>query len=217
LEPNIVHWQADLVEAYARARKPAAAHEVLAGLDRQAQRTGGRWALGTAARCRGLLTDNSPDDYFDAALEHLHAAAAPFEIARTHLCRGERLRRAGRRRDARRALHPAIETFDRLGASAWAVRAWTELRATGATPRRRRGQADRNELTPHELQVALIVAGGASNREAAAALFLSPKTIEFHLGHIYRKLGVRTRTQLAALAVSCGWLDAAPNLPARES
>ena len=215
-EPNIVHWQPDLVEAYARAGNPAAAHEVLAVLDQQAERTGGRWALGTAARCRGLLTDDSSsEDCFDAAVEHLRAVASPFEIARTDLCRGERLRRAGRRTAARRALRQAIDEFDRLGAHPWAERGRIELRATGANPRRRHSRADRDQLTAHELQVALIVANGASNREAAAALFLSPKTIEFHLAHIYRKLGVRTRTQLAALASRRGWL-AGPSADANQ-
>jgi DNA-binding NarL/FixJ family response regulator len=132
---------------------------------------------------------------------------APFEIARTQLCRGERLRRAGQRLEAGHALRDAIQTFDQLGAKAWAARARRELRATGAKPRRRNEHCHRDDLTPHELQVALIVATGASNRDASAALFLSPKTIEFHLGHIYRKLGVRSRTELATLAVRRGWLD----------
>jgi DNA-binding NarL/FixJ family response regulator len=111
------------------------------------------------------------------------------------------------RTDARRALRAAIETFEHLGARAWAARAWSEHGATGAKPRRRRDDRARDELTPQELQVALIVAGGASNREAATALFLSTKTIEFHLAHIYRKLGVRTRSQLAGVAARRGWLD----------
>jgi DNA-binding CsgD family transcriptional regulator len=215
-EPNIVHWQPDLVEAYARAGKPDAAHEVLAALDQQAERTGGRWALGTAARCRGLLTDDSPDDCFDVAVEHLPAVSEPFEIARTHLCRGERLRRAGRRTAARRALRQAIDGLSRLGAHPWTDRARAELRATGAKPRRRHSRAERDQLTAHELQVALIVANGASNREAAAALFLSPKTIEFHLTHIYRKLGVHTRTQLAALAARRGWLARPPAVASED-
>lgn len=207
-EPNIVHWQADLIEAYARAGRSNAAREALDALDEQARRTGGRWALGTAARCRGLLTDGpATQDWFDAALEHLEALKAPFEIARTQLCRGERLRRAGQRLEAGHALRDAIQTFDQLGAKAWAARARRELRATGAKPRRRNEHCHRDDLTPHELQVALIVATGASNRDASAALFLSPKTIEFHLGHIYRKLGVRSRTELATLAVRRGWLD----------
>jgi DNA-binding SARP family transcriptional activator/DNA-binding CsgD family transcriptional regulator len=210
-EPNIVHWQADLVEAYARAGRGDAAREALAAFERRAERTGGRWALGTAARCRGLIAENGDHDAcFAAALVHLDEVAAPFEIARTHLCHGERLRRGGRRTEARRALGRALDGFDRLGAKPWAARAQMELRATGATPRRRREGSDPDQLTPHELQVALIVARGASNREAAAALFLSPKTIEFHLAHIYRKLGVRTRTELAGVAARRGWLDDSP-------
>jgi DNA-binding CsgD family transcriptional regulator len=206
-EPNAAAWQADLVEAQVRAGTSDAAQEALAAFERQARETGGRYALGTAARCRGLLVDdNAVDACFAAALEQLEGLPAPFEVARTHLCHGERLRRAGRRTDARKALQPAIEGFDQLGATPWAKRARVELRATGATPRRRTASS-RDELTPHEFQVALIVAGGASNREAAAALFLSPKTIEFHLAGIYRKLGVRTRTELAGIAARRRWLE----------
>jgi len=213
-EPNVVHWQADLIEAYARARQPDAAGEVLAELERQAERTSGRWALGTAARCRGLLVDSSQaDDCFAVSLAHLESLPSPFEVARTHLCRGEQLRRAGRRTEARRSLRLASQGFDELGAKPWASRAQGELRATGASPRRRRDQRDRDRLTAHELQVAITVAAGASNREAAAALFLSPKTIEFHLGRIYRKLGLRTRSELAALAAKRGWLDDEPPHP----
>ena len=207
-EPNVVQWQADLVEAYIHAGDIDAADSALAIFERQARLSGGRWALGTAARCRALVADeNEADDWFAVALEQLDKRPAPFEVARTHLCHGECLRRAGRRTDARRALRVAMEGFDQLGALPWAKRAQVELRATGATNRRRRDAVDRNQLTAHELQVALWVAGGASNREAAAALFLSPKTIEFHLAHIYRKLGIRTRSQLAARAASRGWLD----------
>ncbi len=207
-EPNVVHWQADLIEAHIRAGKPDAARVALAAFEDQAEHTGGHWALGTAARCRGLLADDPEQhSWFEGAVEHLEAATAPFEIARTHLCHGERLRRAGRRTDARHALRLASDSFDELGATPWATRAQLELRATGETPRRRSDDIDRDQLTAHEMQVAVIVAGGASNREAAAALFLSPKTIEFHLAHIYRKLGVRTRTELAGVAVRQGWLD----------
>jgi DNA-binding NarL/FixJ family response regulator len=100
--------------------------------------------------------------------------------------------------------------FEALGANPWAARARAELKATGST---RRAHGDRHaeaELTAHELQVARIVAEGASNREAAAALFLSPKTIEYHLAHIFRKLGIRNRTELAATAAARGWLDREP-------
>ena len=206
-EPNIVHWQADLVEAYVRAGSIQAAEEALAIFERAAEATGGRWARGTAARCRGLLSsDHEADACFNTSIAHLATLPAPFEVARTYLCQGERLRRAGRRTDARRPLRRAIEGFDHLGALPWAKRARAELRATGATARRRNDSA-RDELTAHEVQVAVIVAGGASNREAAAALFLSTKTIEFHLARIYRKLGVHTRTELAAFAARHGWLE----------
>jgi DNA-binding NarL/FixJ family response regulator len=126
----------------------------------------------------------------------LHARTEmPFERARTELCYGERLRRARRRAEARDQLHAALETFQRLGAEPWADRARNELRATGETVRRDPSASD--ELTLQELQVALKVAEGATNREAAAAMFLSPKTIEAHLSRIYSKLGVRSRTELA--------------------
>jgi len=200
-EPRIVQWQADHIEAHVRAGDVGAARTALERFERQGRRTGGRWTLGVAARCRGLLVDESEaEECFTEALERLETLPAPFEVARTHLCRGERLRRAGRRTDARHVLRTAIEAFDRLGAEPWADRGRQELAATGATPRRRHPGVDRDQLTAQELQVAAIVAGGASNREAAAALFLSPKTVEFHLSHIYRKVNVRSRSELAARA-----------------
>jgi DNA-binding NarL/FixJ family response regulator len=122
----------------------------------------------------------------------------PFERARTELCLGERRRRAGRRVDARVPLRAALSTFEELGARPWADRARAELRACGET-RARPEPGPLEELTPHELQVALVVARGATNREAAAELFLSPKTIDFHLRNVYRKLGLRSRAELARL------------------
>ena len=109
---------------------------------------------------------------------------------------GERLRRGGQRTEARARLAAALQTFEALGAEPWSERARVELRASGQsvlTPEQRAEDA----LTPQEAQVAAIVAGGATNREAAAALFLSVKTIEFHLGHVYTKLGIRSRSELA--------------------
>jgi ATP/maltotriose-dependent transcriptional regulator MalT len=206
-EPNLIHWQADLVEAYARAGADDAARRELGQLESQAEATGGPWALGVAARCRGILSGGRDGEaHFAAALEHLEAARAPFDVARTQLCRGEQLRRSGRRSASRDALAVAAERFEALGATPWAARADAELRACGAA----RGEqgARSEELTPHELQVARIVAQGSTNREAAAALFVSPKTIEYHLANTYRKLGVRTRTELALVATTRGWLDA---------
>jgi DNA-binding NarL/FixJ family response regulator len=137
----------------------------------------------------------------DSLIEHaIHAAAAqpqPFEAARTELAVGEQLRRARRRAEARVPLRSALATFERLGARTWADRARSELAASGERARRRTDEAAmREELTPQELRIARMVAEGASNKEAAAALFLSPKTIEYHLASVYRKLGVRKRAAL---------------------
>jgi DNA-binding CsgD family transcriptional regulator len=140
---------------------------------------------------------------FKTALELHEKTSTPFERARTELCFGERLRRSGQRVEARTWLRKAQETFELLGAEPWAERARSELRASGETARRRDATAS-DQLTAQELQVALIVAQGATNREAAASLFLSPKTIEFHLGHVYRKLGLRSRAQLAGLFAAEG-------------
>jgi DNA-binding NarL/FixJ family response regulator len=140
---------------------------------------------------------------FDAALALHEELPMPFERARTQLAYGERLRRARQRAEAREPLKAALEAFERLGARGWAERARTELRATGEQ-QTRRAETAAEQLTPHELQIAVLVAQGMTNREAAAALFLSPKTIEYHLSNAYRKLGIRSRAELvrAVLAVS---------------
>jgi DNA-binding CsgD family transcriptional regulator len=218
-EPNLVHWQADLIEAYASSGRRADALATMADLVRHAERTNGLWVRGTLARCRGLLTES--DDarvHFGDSVELLEAANAPFELARTYLFRGAAARRDGRRRDARVDLQAAAERFDALGAAVWSARTYAELRASGVSRRPQADDATRVELTAHELRVARMVAEGASNREAAAALFLSPKTVEYHLASIYRKLGVRRRTELAAAAAARGWLEpsAQPDVPLHE-
>ena len=152
------------------------------------------WAAPLAARCDGLLAG---DDGFEEALR-LHEDDVPFARARTLLLLGERLRRVGRKTEARARLREAHELFAAAEAEPWADRARRELRATGERLRRVQPHLG-DELTPQELQVALQVAGGKTNKEAGAALFLSPKTIEFHLRGIYRKLGVRSRAELAHL------------------
>jgi DNA-binding CsgD family transcriptional regulator len=196
-EPGVVQWAPDLIEAYVRVGATAEAASALADFERLASSTERTWALAAAARCRGVLA--SEEDFeaeFERAFELHELTPTPFERARTELCRGERLRRARRRAEAREPLRRALETFERLGAVPWSERARSELSATGETVKRRDPYAT-DELTPQELQVALIVGRGATNKEAGAALFLSPKTIETHLGHIYRKLNVRSRTELA--------------------
>jgi DNA-binding CsgD family transcriptional regulator len=193
-DPSFLYTSADLVEAYSRAGRSDEARALTAELAADAQRTGGAWAAAAAARCAALT---GPDEDLDALLETALAAHARvplrFELARTRLCFGERLRRARRRAEARAHLAAAHETFVALGSPHWARRAEQELAAAGA----RRAAGGDADLTPRELEVCRLVAGGATNAEAAAALFLSARTVEHHLRMAYRKLGVRSRSELA--------------------
>ncbi|WP_053226859.1 AAA family ATPase [Solirubrobacter soli] len=214
LSSSVVLLRGDLVEAYIRAGRREEAEVVLAHLESPATNGAGdprggeaprvaggsRWARAVAARSRALLApDEDVRALFDHALSLLEGLPMPFERARTQLALGERLRRAKQRAEAREPLTAALDAFERLGARPWAERARAELRATGGQASGRRAQAAAEQLTPHELQIAVLVSQGMTNREAAAALFLSPKTIEYHLGQIYRKLDVRGRAQLARL------------------
>jgi DNA-binding CsgD family transcriptional regulator len=196
-EPNLIQWQPDLIESLARAGRTAEALNALDVLEKQAEHTERVWAKAAAARCRGYLTEG-PDfeSHFTRALGLHQLNPTPFEIARTQLCFGEVLRRQRRRVEARTHLSEALYVFERLGAQPWAVRARVELSATGERSRKRDVAATR-QLTPQELQIALAVAGGATNREAAAQLFLSPKTVEAHLSTVYAKLSIRSRSELA--------------------
>jgi DNA-binding CsgD family transcriptional regulator len=183
----------DLVETYVRLGRVDDARAALARL-----RAGGspRFAGVLAARCAGLVAgEDEFERHFRRSLELHPDDDDVFGRARTQLCFGERLRRAGRRIEAREQLRAALETFERLGAAPWADRTRGELRASGERLRRRQAH-EAEELTPQELQIALQVAEGKSNKEVAAALFLSHKTVEFHLGRIYRKLGIQSRREL---------------------
>ena len=196
-EPVSVPWEPDLVEAYCRAGRAADAKRVSAKLSERARVCDTPLALALAARSEGLVSESGFDETFERALA-LHAeATSPFERARTLLAYGSKLHRARRRVDARERLREAQDVFARLGAAPWEHRAEAELRAAGAIERN--GATDPDALTAQELRVALAVARGATNREVAAELYLSPKTIEFHLGRVYRKLGIRSRTELAAM------------------
>ncbi len=191
-EPVIVPWEQDLVEAYARQGRAGDARRVLARLEHLAERTGSPVAQAAAARCRGMVDDDF-EPAFTAALALDDQRPMPFERARTLLAFGRRLHRARRRAEARDRLLTARDGFERMGACAWAAQAEAELHAAGA---RRRREPDDSALTAQELRVAAAVQRGASNRDIAADLFLSPKTVEFHLRQIYRKLDVHSRTQL---------------------
>jgi DNA-binding CsgD family transcriptional regulator len=146
------------------------------------------------------------EDHYHRALAAHALTGEPFEQARTHLLLGEHLRRNRRRSEARAHLQTAVHAFDWLGASPWSVRAGQELRAAGGQPGGvgHESSGDVSALTPQERAVALAVASGMSNREVAETLFLSPRTVEYHLGNVYRKLGVHGRGALARA------LDSAP-------
>jgi DNA-binding CsgD family transcriptional regulator len=187
----------ELVEAYLRLGRSEEAASLAAEYSERAAEKGQPWALARAARAKGLLApDEQLEEWFADALR-LHARTPDlFETARTHLAYGARLRRARQRLRAREELRAALELFDRLGAAPWAEQANAELAATGETARRR-VPSTLDDLTPQELQIALLLARGQTTREAAASLFLSPKTIEYHLRNVYRKLDIHSREELA--------------------
>jgi DNA-binding CsgD family transcriptional regulator/tetratricopeptide (TPR) repeat protein len=198
--PAVIQWGADLVEAHIRAGDPVAAERALEILERRAQRSQQTWALAASARCRGLL--DPPERFeqsFAVAYRWHERTPTPFEAARTYLCHGERLRREGRRVEARQPLEAALATFTQLGAEPWSQRARDELGATTPALRPHGDPTAVQSLTSQELRVASVIAGGATNREAAAALFLSPKTVNAHLESIYRKLAIKRRSQLARI------------------
>lgn len=190
-EPGLLWWAADLVEAYWRVGDIGAARRRLEVLQAQATGTGRVWALATAARCLGLLAASTAEaeDAFAEALRWHHQIDAPFERARTLLRQGERRRQFGRS-DAGALLREAQAEFDRIGARNWSAQA---QRLLGGSP----AGSVAASLTKQERQVAALVGQGATNREAADQLFLSPRTIDFHLSNIYKKLNVRSRTELA--------------------
>jgi DNA-binding CsgD family transcriptional regulator len=204
--PNNAEWFADLAEAYVQAGRGEEAEPVVAELERRAERWGGANARALAARARGLIAEDF-DGFFERALEHHAERPEPYEEARTQLAFGTRLHRSRRRADARERLRAAEATFERLGARPWLDRARAELRAAGAV--KRKAATDPDELTAQEIRVAMAVAAGATNRQVANELFLSPKTIEFHLGRVYRKLDIHSRTELAKL-VADGGLGSGP-------
>jgi DNA-binding CsgD family transcriptional regulator len=203
-DQTVIPWAFDLVEAYARAGRSAEAGQLLeeiAVVKPADAETGGPqsdWLTAMTWRCRGLLAPRAEMlPAFEQALAAHDRCEMPFERARTLLCLGERLRRGRQRGPARQHLRRALEIFEQLDAAAWAARARAELAATGET--RARGTGLVALLTPQELQVALVVGNGASNQDAAAALFLSQKTIEYHLSNIYRKTNLQSREDLSVL------------------
>jgi DNA-binding CsgD family transcriptional regulator len=187
----------DLVETLIRIGRSDEAASVLDRYAERAERGTPLWGGALAARFRGVLAEDeeTAEQHFGEALALHDRVEDRFQRARTLLAFGERLRRASRKREARERLREAYAEFEALEAKPWADRARRELRASGE--RLRRVQAGLGEeLTPQELQVALQVSEGKSNKDVAAALFLSPSTVEFHLTRIYRKLGFSSRAEV---------------------
>jgi DNA-binding CsgD family transcriptional regulator len=187
----------ELVDVHLRLGDAVAAAAAAGDFGVRAEEKGQPWALARAARCRGVLAPGDEmEEWFDKALA-LHARTPDvFEAARTRLAYGAALRRTRRRVRAREELRAALQAFEALGAAPWADQASAELAATGETARRR-DASTLDDLTPQELQIARLLAGGKTTREAAAAVFLSPKTVEYHLRNVYRKLGIASREELA--------------------
>jgi DNA-binding CsgD family transcriptional regulator len=190
----------ELIEAGVRAGQPDEAGAALERLSERTRAAGTEWALGVEARCRALVSDEESD--YRESIERLARSRAAVELARSRLVYGEWLRRSNRRTDARELLRVAHADFSRFGAEAFAERARRELLATGETVRRVTA-ATRDALTPQEIQVARLARDGRTNPEIGAQLFISPRTVEYHLRKVFRKLDVSNRKELrAALAVT---------------
>lgn len=191
---------ADLVEAAVRSGDPGLARTAFDRFRGWAEAGGQTWALAVSLRCEALLTDR--EEPYARAVQLHERSTRPFERARTELLYGEWLRRARRRSDARVPLRSAAEIFERLHAAPWLDRARAELRATGESGQSAPTAPDLlDRLTPQELQVVRLAAAGTSSREIAAQLFLSPRTVEYHLYKAYPKLGVSSRKELAQLVL----------------
>ncbi len=211
-EPALFRFHGDAIETLLALGEHDAATALLAELEEQARATGRVWALTIASRCRALLSAAAGDSdaayaRLDRALELHEQLQQPFERGRTLLVRGTLQRRNREKRPARESLTQALAVFDELGARLWSERARAELRRIGG-----RAPATPGVLTPTEERVAALVAAGRTYREVADALFISPKTVQWNLSKIYRKLGVRSRAELAA-KLAAGQTPAVPPVP----
>jgi DNA-binding CsgD family transcriptional regulator len=186
----------ELVEAATRSGEPELAAAAMFRLEQRTRAAGTDWALGVLARSRALLSDGqAADTFFREAIERLERTRIRVELARAHLLYGEWLRRKSRRVDARDQLRTAHDLFTRFGAEAFAERARRELLATGETARRRAAETHA-VLTPQEAQIAQLAADRQSNPEIAAQLFISPRTVEYHLRKVFTKLEITSRKEL---------------------
>jgi DNA-binding CsgD family transcriptional regulator len=189
----------ELIEAGARSGAHEEAAAALRQLEERTNAAGTDWALGVQAWSAALLSDGTvAESRYREAIERLARSRIAVHLARAHLVYGEWLRRENRRIDARTHLGTAHDMFSRAGAEAFAERARRELLSTGATARRRTVET-RQALTPQEGQVARLARDGLSNPEIGAQLFISPRTVQYHLGKVFAKLEITSRGQLARL------------------
>ena len=184
----------ELVEAASRCDKPDVAAAALSRLEARAQAAGTDWALGVLARSRALLSDD-PDALYQEAIVRLERTRVRVELARARLLYGEWLRRQNRRVDAREQLRAAHELFSLFGAEAFTERARRELLATGETTRAR-SEETRDALTPQEAQIAQLASDRQTNPEIGAQLYISARTVEYHLSKVFLKLGISSRKEL---------------------
>jgi DNA-binding CsgD family transcriptional regulator len=186
----------EMIEAGVRTDQREAASRALSQLAERTSACGTEWALGIEARCRALLSEGeAAERLYLQAIEHQSRTRVRVELARTHLHYGEWLRRENRRVDAREQLRAAHEMFTTIGMEAFADRAQAELLATGEKVRKR-GYETRDELTAQEEQIADLARDGLSNAEIGSRLFISPRTVEWHLHNVFAKLGISSRREL---------------------
>jgi DNA-binding CsgD family transcriptional regulator len=194
----------ELVEAAARCGRPEVAADAVRRLAEMARACSTDWILGVEARARALVADpRDADELYRQAIEHLGRTRIRSELARTHLLYGEWLRREGRRVDARTPLRAAYEAFTSIGMEAFAERARVELAATGEKVRKRTVET-RDDLTAQERQIAELARDGFSNPEIGNRLFLSRRTVQYHLAKVFGKLGIHSRNELASALASSG-------------
>jgi DNA-binding CsgD family transcriptional regulator len=203
----------ELIEAATRSGKAERAADAIQPLSEATRASGTAWARGIEARSRALMSaGDAAETFYRQAIEALGRTPLRVDVARAHLLYGEWLRRQRRRLDAREQLRSAHELFTEFGMEAFAERARVELNASGEHARKRTVET-RDDLTPQETQISRLVADGATNAEIAARLFISTSTVDYHLRKAFRKLGVKSRTQLARHVLQLG---ARPELRARE-
>jgi DNA-binding CsgD family transcriptional regulator len=189
----------DLIEAAARSGRLDETAERFDRYENWVQYSSSAPRRSILARCRALEGDGDVREHFEVALAP-DGFVSPFLMARTELLYGEWLRRQRQRREARPHLRRAADLFRQVGTTPWEERAEAELRATGETARKR-DPSTLDQLTPQELQIAGLVASGMTNREIAGQLYLSPRTIDYHLRKVFSKLGVSSRTELVQMGV----------------